>query len=343
MRALIKPRAAAGAQLSTVEVPKPGPKDALIKVKASSVCGTDVHIYHWDEWAAGRIKPPLVFGHECSGEVVEVGSDVRNLRVGAHVSVETHVACERCYQCRNGQEHVCQSVKVVGIDRPGAFAEYIVVPARNAWVNSDDLPWEIGSIMEPFGNSVHTVNAGDGVNGKTVLVSGCGPLGVMAIDVAKAMGATAIYATDISDYRLELAKKVSPTAVLNAKDPEMFARLQDATKGLGFDVLLEMSGAPKAMEDGFKLLRNGGSAALLGLPSAPMKFDFSNDLVLKGLKVYGIYGREMYRTWEQAKKLVDSKAVDLTKVITHDLPIEKYADAMTAMESGQSGKVIFRV
>ncbi|MFH1262229.1 MAG: L-threonine 3-dehydrogenase [Pseudomonadota bacterium] len=339
----MKVRSAAGAELGNVEVPKPGPEDALIKVKATSICGTDVHIYHWDEWAASRIKTPLVFGHECSGEVVEVGKNVKNLKVGAHVSVETHIACETCYQCTHGQEHVCQNVKVVGIDRPGAFTEYICLPARNAWVNSDELPWEVGSVLEPYGNAVHTVNAGEGVNGKTVLVSGCGPIGVMAIGVAKAMGASAIYGTDISDYRLQLARQMGPTAVYNAKDPAHFDQLKDAMHGLGFDVLLEMSGSPAAMEDGFKLLRNGGTAVLLGLPSAPIKFDFSNYLVLKGTKVYGIYGREIYKTWAQGRELVDSKKIDLTKVITHYIPMEKFAEAMALMESGKSGKIIFRM
>lgn len=342
MRALMKSRPAAGAEMADVEVPKPGNDEVLVKIRAASVCGTDLHIYRWDPWAASRIKTPLVFGHECTGEIVEVGSRVTGLNVGAHVSIETHIACGSCYQCRTAREHLCQNVKIVGVDRAGAFAEYLAIPARNVWVNEKDLPWEIATILEPFGNAVHAVQAGDGVTGKTVLISGCGPIGMMSIAVAKAQGALSILASDVNEYRLNLAKQMGPTVAINASKQDTYSMVMDYTKGEGVDVLLEMSGAPKAMEQGFKALKNGGSAVLLGLPSAPLQFDLTNHVILKGARVYGIFGREMFKTWYQVKALVQSGAVDLKKIVTHSFTLDRFGDGMKILESGECGKVIFR-
>ncbi|MFH1017953.1 MAG: L-threonine 3-dehydrogenase [Pseudomonadota bacterium] len=342
MQALLKVRPAPGAEFGDVPVPRPAPDEVLIKVKAASVCGTDLHIFNWDAWSASRIKTPLVFGHECTGEVVEVGANVSDVPVGSHVSVETHITCGHCYQCRTGAEHVCRNVKVVGVDRPRAYAEYLAVPARNAWINDDSLPWEIATLLEPFGNAVHAVHAGEGVSGKTVLVSGCGPIGIMSIAVAKAQGALAVYATEVNPYRIDLARKMGPTAVYDAAKTDVFEAIMDQTKGEGVDVLLEMSGAVKGMEDGFRVLKNGGSAALLGLPSAPPKFDLTDHIIMKGAKVYGIYGREMFRTWYRSKALVQSGLVDLSKIITHTFPLKKFPEAMEVVASGKCGKIVLR-
>jgi threonine 3-dehydrogenase len=338
----MKVRPGAGAEFGEVPVPKPAPDEVLIKIKAASVCGTDLHIYNWDPWSASRIKTPLVFGHECAGEVVEVGSKVNDVPVGSHVSVETHISCGQCYQCRTGAEHVCRNVKVVGVDRPGAFAEYLALPSRNAWINDKDLPWEVATILEPFGNAVHAVHAGEGVSGKTVLVSGCGPIGIMSIAVAKAQGALAVYATDVNAFRLDLAKKMEPTAVFDATKVNIFEAVMDQTKGEGVDVLLEMSGATKGIEDGFRVLKNGGSAALLGLPGSPPKFDLTEHIIMKGAKVYGIYGREMFRTWYRSKALIQSGMVDLKKIITHTFPLKKFPEAMEVIASGKCGKIVLR-
>lgn len=343
MRALMKSRPAPGAEITQVTDPKVAPDEVQICVKAASVCGTDLHIFRWDDWAASRIKTPLVFGHECAGEVVEAGSRVSDVPVGAHVSLETHIACGICYQCRTGREHLCKNVRIVGVDRPGAFAEYISVPARNVWINDSALPWEIATILEPFGNAVHAVQVGDGVTGKTVLVSGCGPIGMMSIGVARAQGALAIYASDINPYRLELAKQMNPTEVFNAAKQDVYAEVMDRTDGEGVDVLLEMSGAPAAVEQGFRILKNGGSVALLGLPSTPMKFDLTENIIFKGARVYGVFGRRMFQTWYQVKALVQSGSVDLKKVITHYSTLDRFEEAMTTLESGKCGKLVFRM
>jgi threonine 3-dehydrogenase len=343
MRALMKSRPAPGAEMMEVEKPKMAPDDVLVRVKAASVCGTDLHIFRWDDWAASRIKTPLVFGHECAGEVVEVGSRVEDIPIGAHVSVETHIACGHCYQCRTGREHLCSNVKIVGVDRAGAFAEYLAVPARNVWINDAALPWEIATILEPFGNAVHAVQVGDGVTGKTVLVSGCGPIGIMAVAAARAQGALAIYASDINDYRLKIAKEMGPNDVFNAAKTDVYAEVMDRTGGEGVDVLLEMSGAPSAVEMGFRALKNGGSVALLGLPSTPMKFDLTEHIIFKGARVYGVFGRRMFQTWYQVKALVQSGSVDLKKVITHYYPLDRFDEAIKTLESGSCGKLVFRM
>jgi threonine 3-dehydrogenase len=285
----------------------------------------------------------MVFGHECAGEVVEVGAQVVGVEVGDKVSVETHIYCGHCYQCKTGAKHLCQNVKIVGVDRAGAFAEYLVVPGKNVWVNDKSLPWEIATILEPFGNAVHTVQAGEGVTGKTVMVSGCGPIGVMAVGVAKAMGALEIYASDINDYRLNLAKRMGATSTFNVRQKDVVGELMEKTSGLGVDVLLEMSGAPSAINQGFRLLRNGGAAVVLGLPSAPIPFDLTNHVILKGAKVFGIFGREMYRTWIQGKALVKSGAVDLCPLVTHEFSLDHFSEAMKLLETGNCGKVVFKM
>ncbi len=343
MRALIKTSPSPGVTLAEVEVPTIGPEDVLVKIKATSVCGTDLHIYHWNSWAASRMKTPIIVGHECSGEVVEIGKNVKNVKVGAHVSIETHIACGKCLQCQTNRQHLCQNVRLVGVDRPGAFAEFLSLPARNVWVNDSELPWEIASILEPFGNAVHSITAVGGVKGKSVLVSGCGPIGIMGISAARAMGALQIFATDVNDYRLDLAKRMKPDSTINAKKVNAFEAVMEMTRGNGIDILLEMSGAASAIDIGFRLLKSGGSAGLLGLPSGPIQVDLTDRVILKGIKVYGIFGREMFKTWEQVHELITSGSVDLSKVITHKFSLNEFSKAMDLLESGQSGKVVFTV
>jgi threonine 3-dehydrogenase len=343
MQALMKSKPGPGAEFADVETPKIGPDDVLVKIRAASVCGTDLHIYRWDEWAASRMKTPIVFGHECAGEVVEVGRNVTDVQVGSHVSVETHISCGICYQCRTDKEHLCQNVSIVGVDRAGAFAEYLAVPARNVWINDKSLPWEVATILEPFGNAVHSVQAGEGVTGKTVLISGCGPIGIMAIAVAHAQGALSIFATDVHPFRLDLARKIGPATVLDATKEDIYTKVMEATKGEGVDVLLEMSGSPKAIEDGFRVLKNGGSASMLGIPSSTLQFRMTEHIILKGAKVYGIFGREMFKTWYQTKALVQSGSVDLSKVITHTYQLNQFQEAMGLLQNGNCGKVVFKV
>lgn len=339
MKAIVKDKAGPGLTLKQTPVPPIGPKDVLIKVRAASICGTDLHIFHWDPWAKGRLRPPLVVGHEMCGEVVQLGRDVNEVKLGDLISAESHVVCGLCDMCRTGQGHLCRNTQILGVDRDGCFAEYVSIPAINAWVDPPDMPPEIASLQENFGNAVHTAFTAD-VRAKKVLVTGCGPVGLMTIAVAKAIGARSIYATDVSDYRLKLALKMGADGAFNPLKTDVVQAVTDATEGEEVDILLEMSGAPSAFNQGFALLKPGGKVALLGLPGKPMTFDFDNLLIFKGLTVYGVVGRRLWETWYQARGLLRSEAVDLNPVVTHRFPLEKYEEAFKLMESGECGKVV---
>lgn len=339
MKALVKARPEPGAAILQLDTPQPGSGEALIRVGAATICGTDVHIYQWDGWAQRRIKPPLMFGHEFSGEVVEVGHGVKRVKVGDHVSAETHLVCDQCYQCRTGNAHVCRNVKIIGIDVPGAFGEYAVLPAANAWVNDPGMPWELASIQEPFGNAVHTVLAGPGVAARDVLVTGCGPIGLMSIAVARAAGASRIFATDINRFRLDLAGRMGADRVIDVSGEDPVEIVRQETRGKGVDVLLEISGNAGAIHQGLAALREGGHASLLGLPAKPIEFDLSREIVMRGIQVYGIAGRRMWETWYQVRALLDSGRVDLSPLFTHRFALEQYKDAFDAMIKGDSAKV----
>jgi threonine 3-dehydrogenase len=325
--------------MTFVPIPTIGRRDALIKVKACSICGTDLHILNWDPWARSRIIPPIIVGHEFCGEVVEVGPDVTEVKVGDYVSAESHIVCGTCVLCRTGKGHVCQNTKIIGVDRDGCWAEYIAMPTGNLWLNPTDMPPEIASIQENFGNAVHTAFAAD-LAAKKVLVTGCGPVGLMAIAVAKAAGASAIYATDIAPYRLRLAEKMGATLALNVAEGDVVKIIREHSGNEGVDVLLEMSGAAQAIDQGFRLLKFGGEAALLGLTPAPIPFDVNNHVVFKGAKVYGISGRELWGTWYRMRGLLNSGMVDLRPLITHRFALTDYEEALRIMRSGQSGKVV---
>lgn len=339
MKALAKTAARPGAELIQAPVPAPGPREALVRVRAASVCGTDLHIYDWNEWAQERIKPPLIFGHEMAGTVVAVGPTVTELAVGDFVSAETHVVCNTCYLCRTGNAHICQDLAILGLDIDGVFAEYAVVPAANLWVTDKSIPADWASLQEPMGNAVHTATAGD-IVGKTVGLFGCGPIGVIAIAVALACGAERVYAVDVNPYRLELAARMGATATVNALEQDPVGYLRDVTGGAGVDVFMEMSGAPSALSQGFAALRFGGWAGLLGLPAKRVELDVTNGIVFKGATVFGIAGRRMYDTWYKTAALLRAGRVDLAPVITHRLPLEEFEQAFELMRSGQCGKVI---
>lgn len=339
MRAVVKTEPGPGAELITVEVPQIGPKDVLVKVRATSICGSDLHIYNWDPWAEGRVKPPLIMGHEFAGEVVTLGEEVDTLKVGDSVSAETHIVCGVCYQCRTGQSHVCRNYSIIGVDRPGSFAEYVALPAGNAWLNPPDLPLEIASIQEPFGNAVHTAFSCP-LTGQRVLVTGCGPIGLMAIGIAKAAGAAAVYASEVIPYRLDLARRMRADRVFDATKVDVADEVSAATDGEGVDILLEMSGHPSAIHQGLKALRNGGHAVLLGIPSRPLEIDLAEEIIFKGITLYGVVGRLMYETWYRTQALLCSGAVDVSPIITHRLPLEDFKKGMELMRAGQCGKVV---
>jgi len=339
MKALIKPEAGYGAKLVTVPVPKPGPGEILIKVRATSICGTDVHIYTWDPWAQGRIKPPMIFGHEFSGEVVEVGQGVTSVKVGDFVSAETHIVCNVCTQCRTGQAHICKDCKIIGVDRQGCFAEYIVIPAENAWQNPPGLDPAVAALQEPLGNAVHTVFSG-AITAKTVLVTGCGPIGVLAVGVAKAVGASRVIAADLNEYRLELAKAMGATDLVNSGKEDLADAVYSMLGQDGVDVVLEMSGAPSAINQGLKVLKNGGRMSILGIPTRPVEVDIANDIVFKGITIKGITGRAMYDTWYTTRGLLESGRLNVEPLLTHRFRLEEYEKAFEVMISGNSGKVV---
>ncbi|WP_179298813.1 L-threonine 3-dehydrogenase [Evansella halocellulosilytica] len=339
MKAIVKEGRAPGATLKEVPVPTIGDQEVLIQVKATSICGTDVHIYAWDEWSQSRVNPPYVFGHEFSGVVVEKGKLVNNVEVGDHVSAETHIVCGHCPQCLTGQAHICANTEIIGVDRDGCFAEYVALPAENMWKNDPELPFDVASVQEPMGNAVHTVLAGD-VVGKTVAVIGCGPIGIMAVGVAKAAGASQVIAFDLNDYRLELAKNMGATTVVNSMNENPLSVVNKLTKGQGVDVVCEMSGHPVAMDQGFKMVTNGGRVSILSLPVKPVEIDVTNDIVFKGITVQGITGRRMYETWQQVSGLLESGQVDVKPMITHHFSLEEFEKGFDLMIKGACGKVV---
>ncbi|RAL26422.1 L-threonine 3-dehydrogenase [Thermoflavimicrobium daqui] len=339
MRAIVKHHRGEGAVIKEVPIPSLGPDEVLIKVRATSICGTDVHIYTWDDWAASRCHPPYVFGHEFSGVVVEVGENVRSVNVGDHVSAETHIVCGHCSACRRGDSHVCLNTQIIGVDRDGCYAEYIALPAINVWKNKKELPFEIASIMEPMGNAVHTALSGE-IVGKSVAVIGCGPIGLMAVAIAKASGATQVIALDLNEYRLNLAEELGATHLVRSHLEDPIQTVRSMTKGNGVDVVLEMSGHPVAINQGLQMLTHGGRISLLGLPTQPVELNITDDIVFKGATVHGITGRRMFKTWEQTAGFLESGLIDIKPLITHRFAFTEFAEAFELMKSGQCGKIV---
>lgn len=339
MEAIIKHHKGPSFEVRQVPIPSIEPDEVLVKVRAASICGTDLHIYNWDEWAASRVKPPLVIGHEICGDVIARGDMVRSPEIGDFVSLESHVICNTCSFCRTGLGHICKNTRLIGVDRDGGFAEYIAIHAQNAWPNPPDLPLEIAVLQENFGNAVHTAFAVD-LRAKKIMVTGCGPVGLMTIAVARAIGARSIYATDISRYRIEFAHSMGADLALHATDDPVIERVLEATDGEGVDVLLEMSGSPSAINQGFTLLKPGGEVALLGVAHGPFTFDWNHHIVFKAARVHGISGRRLWQTWYQARGLIRSGAVDLSPMVTHRFKMREFDKAFETMSSGNSGKVM---
>lgn len=339
MQAVVKTATRPGIEIREVPVPSYGPSDVLVKVDAASVCGTDLHIYNWDPWAQGRVHPPLIPGHEFCGTVAQVGDQVSAVRPGDFVSAEMHVACGKCLQCRIGQAHVCQNVKIIGVDANGAFADYVVIPESNIWKLDPSLPREYGSILDPLGNAVHTVLAAE-IAARSVAIVGCGPIGLFAIAVARACGASTVFALEVSEHRRKLARAMHADHVLDSATEDVAAIVAERTGGVGVDVVLEMSGHADAMRLGFQILRTGGRVSLLGIPSRPVELDFARDIIFKGATVLGINGRKMYETWVQMEALLKAGKLDLAPVITHRLPMSEFARCMDLLKSGEASKIV---
>lgn len=339
MQAVVKAGPHPGVEIQEIAVPPFGPNDVLVKVDAASVCGTDLHIYNWDLWAQGRVRPPLVPGHEFCGTVAQVGDQVTAVKPGDFVSAEMHVACGKCLQCRIGQAHVCQNVKIIGVDTDGAFADYVVIPESNIWKLDPGLPREYGSILDPLGNAVHAVLAAE-IAARSVAVVGCGPIGLFAIAVARACGASKVFAVEVNEHRRKLAAAMHPDFVLNPATDNVPAIIAENTAGIGVDVVLEMSGHADGMRLGFQVLRTGGRVSLLGIPAKPVELDFARDIIFKGAIVLGINGRKMYETWYQMEALLKAGKLDLSPVITHRLPMNEFAQGMELLKSGEASKIV---
>jgi threonine 3-dehydrogenase len=324
-----------------VPVPRPGAGEVLVKVSAASVCGTDLHIYNWDPWAQGRIHPPLIPGHEFAGAVAAVGPGVTTVKEGDLVSAEMHVACGKCLQCRTGLAHVCQFVRILGVDANGAFASYAVIPESNIWKLSPAIPPDYASLLDPLGNAVHTVLSGP-IAARTVAITGCGAIGLFSIAVAKACGAAKVFAIEVNAHRRSVAARMGADLVLDPTTENVVTRICEATGNTGVDVLLEMSGVQSAMALGFEVLRTGGRASLLGIPSKPVELDFARDIIFKGATVLGINGRKMFETWFQMEALLAANRLDLEPVITHRLRLNQFAEAMKLLQSGEAIKVVLK-
>jgi threonine 3-dehydrogenase len=344
MRALVKESPGPGIVLREVPIPRCGPSEALIRVQHAGVCGTDLHIWEWDSWASNRLKLPVIVGHEFAGEITQLGQEASAaglLAVGDRVTAEGHVVCGHCLQCRLGDAHLCLRTQIIGVDRAGAFADYIVMPASNV-MKLDGIPTEIGAIMDPMGNAVHTVLEAD-VPGSTVLVLGCGPIGCFAVGVARAAGASLVIASDYNPKRLELARAMGAQVVLNPGSDDVVARVRELTNGDGVDLVCEMSGHPSGHAQAFAAARIGGRVNLLGTPSRTTEVDFARDIIFKGLTVYGVTGRKMYRTWHQMQRFLRAGQLNPRPVITHRFPLECIAEAIQVIKDGQAGKVILEV
>jgi threonine 3-dehydrogenase len=345
MRALRKLGPEPGLTLcDDVAVPEVGPHDVLIQVEAASVCGTDLHIYNWDEWSRNRIRPPLTLGHEFAGTVVEIGASVENVAVGEYVSAESHITCGMCFQCRTGQAHMCPRTRILGVDREGAFAEYVCVPEKVIWHNNRaKLPPEIATLQEPFGNAVFATMAHE-LPGQSVAIFGCGPIGLFSTAIAKASGAAKIFASDLNPYRLQLARKMGAHFVYNPKEESLTAEewFLKHNDGLGVDLVLEMSGSPQGIESAFRVVRNGGRVTLFGIPSREVELDVAENIIFKNVTVLGLNGRKIFETWFRTRWLLESGVIDLHPLITLEVPLDDYEEAFSRLASGKACKIILR-
>ena len=339
MQALMKTEAASGASLAKADKPSVGPNDVLVRVEAASICGTDLHIYSWDPLMASRIHPPMIFGHEFCGTVEQVGSEVSAIKPGQFVSAEMHVSCGHCLQCRIGQQHLCQKLEIIGIDRDGCFAEFVKIPASNILPIDPSIPHDYAALLDPLGNAVHTVLAGE-IAGQSVAVVGCGPIGLMAIQVAKACGASQVYGVEPKLARIRLAREIGADHVFDPNDGDVVEAIREATGGAGADVVLEMSGHPKAIPQAFEMLRGGGRISLLGLPSEPVTLDLVNSIIFKGATVNGIYGRRMYDTWYRMLSLLKAKRLNLDPIISARIPLSDYEQAFDMLGKGEASKIL---
>jgi threonine 3-dehydrogenase len=337
MKALIKMTAGPGLAIGELPEPVPGPNDILIKIVKTAICGTDMHIYHWDAWAQKTLRLPMAIGHEYCGRIVQMGSEVRGFEIGDRVSGEGHITCGHCRNCRAGRRHLCRNTVGVGVNRQGCFAEYLVIPASNAFKLPDVISDDMASILDPFGNATHTALAFSMV-GEDVLITGAGPIGIMAVAIARFVGARHVVITDVNDYRLQLAAKMGASRTVNVTRDSLDQVMKDLGMQEGFDVGLEMSGNPQALRELLRTMHHGGSVAMLGIPPGDTAIDW-DQVIFKGLTLKGIYGREMFETWYKMSSMLQS-GLNIGPVITHHFPLRDYLQGFETMASGRSGKII---
>jgi threonine 3-dehydrogenase len=337
MKALAKLHPEKGIWLTEAEIPEIGHNDLLIKINKTAICGTDMHIYNWDEWSQKTIPVPMIVGHEYVGTVVDIGQEVRGYKLGDRVSGEGHITCGHCRNCRAGRRHLCRNTSGIGVNRQGSFAEYLAIPAFNAFKIPNNISDELAAVFDPFGNAVHTALSFDLV-GEDVLITGAGPIGIMAAAVARHAGARHVVITDINEYRLDLASKMGASRVVNVSNENLTNVMHELGMTEGFDVGLEMSGVPVAVRDMLAKMNNGGKIAMLGIPPEDVAVDW-NQVIFKGLTIKGIYGREMFETWYKMASLIQS-GLDISPIISHQMNVDDFQQGFDIMGSGQSGKVI---
>ena len=341
MKAIVKTKNEKGAEVKEVSIPDYGPEQILIKVESTSICGTDLHIYEWNNWAQKNISVPQIMGHEVAGKVMEVGDRVENIEKGDFISAETHIPCGHCYQCKTGKQHICNNMKILGVHKDGVFAEYAVIDEVDVWKNDPSIPAEYASLQEPMGNAIDTILAGD-VAGKNVLITGAGPAGLISVSVAKAFGATQIIVSEPNDYRRNLALEMGADKVVNPLEEDLAGIVYELTEGIGVDFVAEMSGNEHALNESLKLITAGGKMGLLGLPDDEVSLDLTNDVIFKGIDLIGVTGREMFNTWYTASRLLKEERIDLDPVITHTFSLEEFEKGMELMETGNCGKIILK-
>lgn len=341
MKALMKTEKTPGAKIKNIDIPEPGPKEVLIKIKAAAICGTDIHIYEWDSYARERINPPMIFGHEGCGEVVKVGNQVTNCQPGDLVAVETHIPCGACYQCRTGFQHICENMAIIGVHTNGLFSEHAKIPSTCCWRLPKNTNPDLGAVLEPIGVAVNGILKED-INNKNVAVFGCGPIGQFGLAAVEALGAIKVFAVDPVSFRLDMAKKLVPRAnVLNPAHNDVVKTILEATNGKGVDVSLEISGAEKAVNWAFQAVGKRGRVSLIGLPSKHVELNLTQDIIYKEARVYGSTGRLMWQTWYDMEKLLGSGKFNPLPVITHRFSLEDFDKAFKLAESGEAGKILF--
>jgi len=342
MKAVKKQAPGKGVAVTVSDVPETGPNDVLIKVRMAGICGTDLHIYQWDEWAKNRIKPPVIIGHEFVGEVYRLGSNVDHLRTGQRVSAEGHITCGHCRLCKNGHGHVCPDFEIIGVDRDGCFAEYISVPATNVWPVPDAIPDRHAALFDPIGNAMHTVMA-QPISMRTVLITGAGSIGLFVIPIAKANGAARVIVMEPNSMKRQIALQVGADMVIDPVNEDVKKKVMEFTGNEGVDVLLEMSGNESALHTGLELLSNGGDASLLGIPSRQVPIDLAREIIFKGITIRGITGRRMYETWYQCESFLLKNGNSIEPIITHTLCMEDIEEGFKLMEANEAVKVLVRV